>query len=106
MGDQRPGRRADRGLGTPGQREAAAHRRVAGLTWYDMATTVADPVPVANWMHIEDGKITRIRVASMWVSGIALFGAAVLAAVLLPRAAPPPAGRAEVATVTTSVRQM
>ena len=33
------------------------------LTWYDMATTVADPVPVANWMHIEDGKITRIRVA-------------------------------------------
>lgn len=33
------------------------------LTWYDMATKVADPVPVANWMHIEDGKITRIRVA-------------------------------------------
>jgi hypothetical protein len=33
------------------------------LTWYDMATSVADPVPVANWMHIEDGKITRIRVA-------------------------------------------
>ena len=33
------------------------------LTWYDMATTVADPVPVANWMHIEAGKITRIRVA-------------------------------------------
>jgi ketosteroid isomerase-like protein len=33
------------------------------LTWYDMATTVAEPVPVANWMHVEDGKITRIRVA-------------------------------------------
>jgi len=33
------------------------------LTWYDMATTVADPVPVANWMQVEDGKITRIRVA-------------------------------------------
>ena len=33
------------------------------LTWYDMATKVADPVPVANWMHVEDGKITRIRVA-------------------------------------------
>lgn len=32
------------------------------LTWYDMATSVAEPVPVANWMHIEDGKITRIRV--------------------------------------------
>ncbi|MGH3418771.1 MAG: hypothetical protein ACRDOD_04125 [Streptosporangiaceae bacterium] len=28
-----------------------------------LATSVADPVPVANWMHIEDGKITRIRVA-------------------------------------------
>ena len=33
------------------------------LTWYDMATKVADPVPVANWMHVENGKITRIRAA-------------------------------------------
>ena len=33
------------------------------LTWYDMATTVADPVLVANGMQVEDGKITRIRVA-------------------------------------------
>jgi ketosteroid isomerase-like protein len=33
------------------------------LTWYEMATKVADPVPVANWMHVEDGKITRIRAA-------------------------------------------
>jgi ketosteroid isomerase-like protein len=33
------------------------------LTWYDMATRVADPVPVANWMQIKDGKITRIRAA-------------------------------------------
>ena len=33
------------------------------LTWYDMLTTVAGPVPVANWMQIQDGKITRIRVA-------------------------------------------
>jgi hypothetical protein len=33
------------------------------LTWYDLATSVADPVPVANWMHVEDGKITRIRAA-------------------------------------------
>ena len=33
------------------------------LTWYEMATTVADPVPVANWMHVEDGKITHIRAA-------------------------------------------
>jgi len=33
------------------------------LTWFDLATSVADTVPVANWMHIEDGTITRIRVA-------------------------------------------
>jgi hypothetical protein len=33
------------------------------LTWYDMLTLVADPVPVANWMHVENGKITRIRAA-------------------------------------------
>jgi ketosteroid isomerase-like protein len=33
------------------------------LTWYDLATTVAETVPVANWMHVENGKITRIRAA-------------------------------------------
>ena len=33
------------------------------LTWYEMASKVADPVPVANWMHVEDGKITQIRAA-------------------------------------------
>jgi ketosteroid isomerase-like protein len=31
------------------------------LTWYDMHTTVAPPSPTANWIHIEDGKITAIR---------------------------------------------
>jgi hypothetical protein len=33
------------------------------LTWYDLHTTVASPVPVANWLHVEDGKITSLRVA-------------------------------------------
>jgi SnoaL-like domain len=33
------------------------------LTWFDLSTSVAGTVPVANWMHLEDGKITRIRVA-------------------------------------------
>jgi hypothetical protein len=33
------------------------------LTWFDLATSLAETVPVANWMHVEDGKITRIRVA-------------------------------------------
>lgn len=32
------------------------------LTWFDLSTSVADTVPVANWMHIEEGKITRIQV--------------------------------------------
>jgi hypothetical protein len=31
------------------------------LTWYDLHTTKADPVPTANWSHLEDGKITTIR---------------------------------------------
>jgi hypothetical protein len=33
------------------------------LPWFDLHTTVASPVPVANWLHIEDGKITSVRVA-------------------------------------------
>ena len=33
------------------------------LTWYDLHTTVAPTVPVANWLHVEDGKITSLRVA-------------------------------------------
>jgi ketosteroid isomerase-like protein len=33
------------------------------LTWFDLSTTVASTVPVANWMRIRDGKVTRIQVA-------------------------------------------
>ena len=33
------------------------------LTWYEMHTTVASPVAVANWLHVEEGKITELRVA-------------------------------------------
>jgi hypothetical protein len=25
------------------------------LTWFDLHTTLASPVPVANWLHIEGG---------------------------------------------------
>ena len=32
------------------------------LTWFDLHTTIAPPAPVANWSHVEDGRITRIRV--------------------------------------------
>lgn len=33
------------------------------LTWYEMSTSVAPPVPVANWMRVDNSKIARIRVA-------------------------------------------
>jgi limonene-1,2-epoxide hydrolase len=33
------------------------------LTWYELYTRVAPPVPVANWLHVEEGKITSLRVA-------------------------------------------
>ena len=33
------------------------------LTWFDLATSVAETVPVANWMHVQDGKITQIKAA-------------------------------------------
>ncbi len=33
------------------------------ITWIDLHTTAAAPAPTANWSHIEDGRITRIRVA-------------------------------------------
>jgi hypothetical protein len=33
------------------------------LTWFELSTSVAEPVPVANWMRVEDGKIATIRVA-------------------------------------------
>jgi ketosteroid isomerase-like protein len=32
------------------------------LTWFELHTTVAPPAPTANWMHVEDGRITSIRV--------------------------------------------
>jgi hypothetical protein len=31
------------------------------LTWYDLHTSAAPPLPTANWSHIENGKITAIR---------------------------------------------
>jgi len=32
------------------------------LTWFDLHTAIAPPTPVANWSHVEDGKITKIAV--------------------------------------------
>lgn len=43
------------------------HARVADgndvITWFDLHTTVAPPTPTANWSHVENGRIIRIRVA-------------------------------------------
>jgi limonene-1,2-epoxide hydrolase len=32
------------------------------LTWFDLHSAVADPIPTVNWGHVEHGLITRIRV--------------------------------------------
>jgi len=32
------------------------------LTWFELHAPGADPVPVANWARVEDGKISRVRV--------------------------------------------
>jgi ketosteroid isomerase-like protein len=31
------------------------------ITWYELHMRGAEPLPTANWSHIEDGKITSIR---------------------------------------------
>ena len=33
------------------------------ITWFELSVEDAGPVPTANWSHVEDGKITAIRVA-------------------------------------------
>jgi ketosteroid isomerase-like protein len=33
------------------------------ITWFELHTRAAPPAPTANWSHVVDGKITRIRVA-------------------------------------------
>lgn len=41
------------------------HRWVDGpdvLTWFELRTATTGPMNVVNWSHIEDGRITRIRV--------------------------------------------
>lgn len=32
------------------------------LTWFDLHTSIAPPCATANWSHVENGKITAIRV--------------------------------------------
>jgi hypothetical protein len=48
-------------------RDLAIHKVLAdgedAITWFDLHTSVAPPVPVANWCHAENGKIAHVRVA-------------------------------------------
>jgi hypothetical protein len=32
------------------------------ITWFELRTAAAGPLPVVNWSRVEDGLITRIRV--------------------------------------------
>ncbi len=32
------------------------------ITWFDLHTSIAPPTPTANWSHVQNGRITRIRV--------------------------------------------
>ena len=32
------------------------------LTWFDLHPAGTDPLPTVNWRHVENGKITAIRV--------------------------------------------
>ncbi|MCX4969473.1 nuclear transport factor 2 family protein [Streptomyces sp. NBC_00654] len=54
-----------RGLGQVMER-IDVHARVADdtdvITWFDLHVPGAAPTPTANWSHVEDGRITRIRV--------------------------------------------
>lgn len=33
------------------------------MTWFEISTADAGPLPTVNWTHVEDGLITQIRVA-------------------------------------------
>ncbi|MBA8796068.1 ketosteroid isomerase-like protein [Friedmanniella endophytica] len=33
------------------------------ITWYDLRTSGADPLPTANWSRVRDGRIVTIRAA-------------------------------------------
>jgi hypothetical protein len=32
------------------------------ITWFELLRDGAEPIPVTNWSHIEEGLVTRIRV--------------------------------------------
>ncbi|MGW5352936.1 nuclear transport factor 2 family protein [Streptomyces sp. NPDC004031] len=32
------------------------------ITWFELRTETSDPMAVVNWSHVEEGRISRIRV--------------------------------------------
>ena len=55
-----------RGMAESIMTDLVLHARVVDgqevMTWFDLLTATAPPIPTANWSHVEDGLITRIRV--------------------------------------------
>lgn len=55
-----------RGMAESVMTDLTLHVRVAdgddAITWFDLHTASAPPIPTANWSHVENGLITRIRV--------------------------------------------
>lgn len=59
----------DRYPGRPLQRivaDRSLHARVAegsdAITWFDLHTRTALPIPTANWSRVQDGLVIHIRV--------------------------------------------
>lgn len=55
-----------RGMAESIMTDLTLHVRVVegqdAVTWFDLHTATTPPIPTANWSHVENGLITRIRV--------------------------------------------
>lgn len=55
-----------RGMAESVMTDLTLHARVVdgddAVTWFDLHTATTPPIPTANWSHVENGLITRIRV--------------------------------------------
>lgn len=54
-----------RGMAESIMTDLTLHVRVVegqdAVTWFDLHTATTPPIPTANWSHVENGLITRIR---------------------------------------------
>jgi hypothetical protein len=55
-----------RGMAEAIMTDLTLHARVVEgpdvVTWFDLHTRTTTPIPTANWSHVQNGLITRIRV--------------------------------------------